>query len=75
MYYGDTNRSAPTPPTASPVDPSAGTSGPFDATDPVVLGANPLVGLNRRQVAAALGRLLQRVAVEPGVATATTLCD
>ena len=59
-----------TPPTdASPV----ATGGPFDATDPVVLGANPLVGLSRPQVAAALGRLLQRVAVEPGVAAATTL--
>ena len=61
------------PTTTDPVAPPAGTAGPFDATDPVVLGANPLVGLNRRQVAAALGRLLQRVAVEPGVATATTL--
>ena len=47
--------------------------GSFDATDPVVLGANPLVGLNGRQVAAALGRLLQRVAVEPGVVAAATL--
>ncbi len=46
---------------------------PFDATDPVVLGANPLVGLSRQQVAAALGRLLQRVAVEPSVVAATTL--
>lgn len=45
----------------------------LDPNDPVVLGANPLVGLNRRQVAAALGRFLQRVAVEPGVATAKTL--
>ena len=45
----------------------------FDATDPIVLGANPLVGLNRRQVAAALGRLLQRAAVEPGVVAANTL--
>jgi polyhydroxyalkanoate synthase subunit PhaC len=61
------------PPTTSPADSPAGTPGRFDATDPVVLGANPLVGLNRRQVAAALGRLLQRVAVEPGVVTATTL--
>ena len=40
---------------------------------PPVLGANPFVGLNRRQVAAALGRLLQRVVVEPGVATAAWL--
>jgi polyhydroxyalkanoate synthase len=61
------------PPTTHPAAPPADTTGPFDATDPVVLGANPLVGLNRRQVAAALGRLLQRVAIEPGVATATTL--
>ena len=53
--------------------PPVGIAEPFDATDPVVLGANPLVGLSRRQVAAALGRLLQRVAVEPSVALATTL--
>jgi polyhydroxyalkanoate synthase len=32
-----------------------------------VLGANPFVGLTRRQVGAALGRLLGRVAFEPGV--------
>lgn len=49
------------------------TSTTLDPNDPIVLGANPLVGLNRRQVAAALGRFLQRVAVEPGVATAKTL--
>ena len=62
------------PTTTPPTDGSPVTvAGPFDATDPVVLGANPLVGLSRRQVAAALGRLLQRVAVEPGVVTATTL--
>ena len=61
------------PTTTSPADSPTGASGRFDATDPVVLGANPLVGLNRRQVAAALGRLLQRVAVEPGLVTATTL--
>ena len=60
-------------PPRSPADSPTSASGPFDATDPVVLGANPLVGLNRRQVAAALGRLLQRVAVEPGVVAATTL--
>jgi polyhydroxyalkanoate synthase len=59
-----------TPPTNGSPD---ATAVPFDATDPVVLGANPLVGPNGRQVAAALGRLLQRVAVEPGVVTATTL--
>jgi polyhydroxyalkanoate synthase len=45
----------------------------FDAADPIVLGANPLVGLNRRQVAAALGRLTQRAMVEPGVVTANML--
>jgi polyhydroxyalkanoate synthase len=39
----------------------------FDRDDPPVLGANPFVGLTRRQVGAALGRLLGRVAVEPGV--------
>lgn len=50
-----------------------GSSTTLDPNDPIVLGANPLVGLNRRQVAAALGRFLQRVAVEPGVATAKTL--
>jgi len=32
-----------------------------------VLGANPFVGLTHRQVGAALGRLLGRVAFEPGV--------
>jgi poly[(R)-3-hydroxyalkanoate] polymerase subunit PhaC len=50
-------------------------SGPstFDSTDPLVLGANPLVGLSRPQIAAALGRLLQRVVVEPGVVTAGSL--
>ena len=44
-----------------------------DANDPPVLGANPLVGLSRPQIAAALGRLLQHVAVEPGVAVAGAL--
>jgi polyhydroxyalkanoate synthase len=44
----------------------------LDGTDPPVLGANPLVGLNRRQVAAALGRLMQRLAVEPGLAMAAS---
>jgi poly[(R)-3-hydroxyalkanoate] polymerase subunit PhaC len=39
--------------------------------DPPILGANPFVGLNRRQIGAALGRLLQRVVVEPGVAIAS----
>jgi polyhydroxyalkanoate synthase subunit PhaC len=40
---------------------------PFDREDPPVLGANPFVGLTRRQVGAAFGRLLSRVAIEPGV--------
>ncbi len=39
----------------------------FDLDDPPVLGANPFVGLTRRQVGAAVGRLFGRVAVEPGV--------
>jgi polyhydroxyalkanoate synthase len=39
----------------------------FDRDDPPVLGANPFVGLTRRQIGAALGRLLGRVAIEPGV--------
>ena len=43
----------------------------FDRDDPPILGANPFVGLTRGQVAAALARLGQRVAVEPGVAAAT----
>src|SRR5262245_24888389 len=42
----------------------------FDRDDPPVLGANAFVGLTRRQIAAALGRLLRRVAVEPRVAAA-----
>src|SRR6266498_2963102 len=43
---------------------------PFDRDDPPVLGANPFVGLTRGQIAAALGQLLQRVAVAPGIAAA-----
>ena len=45
----------------------------FDRDDPPILGANPFVGLTRGQVAAALARLGQRVAVEPGVAAATAI--
>jgi polyhydroxyalkanoate synthase len=45
----------------------------IDPADPPVLGANPFVGLTRRQVAAALGRFLQRMAVEPGVVLADSL--
>ncbi|MBV8162596.1 MAG: alpha/beta fold hydrolase [Acidimicrobiia bacterium] len=44
------------------------TSNVLDAHDPKVLGANPLGGLTRGQIAAALARLGQRAAVEPGVA-------
>jgi polyhydroxyalkanoate synthase len=43
----------------------------FDRDDPPVLGANPFIGLTRGQIAAALARVAQRVAVEPGVAAAT----
>src|SRR5689334_7832190 len=42
----------------------------IDPADPPVLGANPFVGLTRRQVAAATRRLLRRMAVEPGVVLA-----
>ena len=42
----------------------------IDSTELPVLGANPFVGLTRRQIAAALGRVLQRAAVEPGVVVA-----
>jgi polyhydroxyalkanoate synthase len=42
----------------------------FERDDPPVLGANPFVGLTREQVAASLGRVGQRVAVEPGLALA-----
>jgi polyhydroxyalkanoate synthase len=46
------------------------TTDTISADDPPILGANPFVGLTRRQIAAALTRVLQRVAVEPGVALA-----
>ena len=45
----------------------------LDADDPPVLGANPLVGLSRGQIGAALARLAQRLAVEPGVALSQAL--
>jgi polyhydroxyalkanoate synthase len=45
----------------------------IDPADPPVLGANPFVGLTRQQLAAAAGRLLQRMAVEPGVVLADGL--
>jgi polyhydroxyalkanoate synthase len=40
---------------------------------PPILGANPFVGLTRRQIAAALARFSQRVFVEPGVVAAHVL--
>ena len=40
---------------------------------PPILGANPFVGLTRRQVAAALGRFSQRALVEPGAVVASGL--
>ena len=40
---------------------------------PPILGANPFVGLSRRQIAAALARLSQRVLVEPGAVAAHLL--
>jgi polyhydroxyalkanoate synthase subunit PhaC len=49
------------------------TTAAFDRDDPPVLGANPFVGLTRGQVAAALARLAQRLAVEPGAAAATAI--
>jgi polyhydroxyalkanoate synthase subunit PhaC len=54
-------------PVADPPESSQAPTGGFDRDDPPVVGANPFVGLTRRQVGAALGRLLGRVAVEPGV--------
>ena len=40
----------------------------FDRDDPPVLGANPFVGLSRRQVVAALTRLTRQLATEPRLA-------
>ena len=48
------------------------TSASFDRDDPPILGANPFVGLTRGQVAAALARVAQRAAVEPGALLATS---
>src|SRR5918995_4362503 len=66
-----TARLVPRGPTVTTVaDPPESTQTPaggLDRDDPPVLGANPFVGLTRRQVGAALGRLLGRVSVEPGV--------
>ncbi len=50
---------------------TTGIADAFDRDDPPILGANPFVGLTREQVGAALARLGQRVAVEPGAAAAT----
>ena len=49
---------------------AASSTDAFDRDDPPVLGANPFVGLNRRQILAALGRLSRRLVVEPGVVAA-----
>ncbi|HZQ59673.1 MAG TPA: alpha/beta fold hydrolase [Acidimicrobiales bacterium] len=59
--------------TGPATDRAAGAAPAFDRDDPPVLGANPFVGLTSAQVAAAFARLGQRVAVEPGVAAATTV--
>ena len=45
----------------------------LDRDDPPILGANPLVGLTRTQVAAALARLARHVAVDPALVLATGL--
>jgi len=45
----------------------------FDRDDPPILGANPFVGLTRQQMVAAIARLGQRIAVEPGAAAATAV--
>jgi polyhydroxyalkanoate synthase subunit PhaC len=45
----------------------------FDRDDPPILGANPFVGLTREQVVAAIARLGQRIAVEPGAAAAAAV--
>jgi poly[(R)-3-hydroxyalkanoate] polymerase subunit PhaC len=49
------------------------TSNLLDATDPPVLGANPLVGLTGAQLAAALARLARHVAIDPALVLATAL--
>jgi len=45
----------------------------LDRDDPPILGANPLVGLTRTQVAAALARLARHAAVDPALVLATGL--
>jgi polyhydroxyalkanoate synthase len=49
------------------------TSNLLDRDDPPVLGANPLIGLTRTQVAAALARLARHVAVDPALMLASGL--
>ena len=58
--------------TAAQQAPPAGASSTAHHSDeiPPILGANPFVGLTRRQIAAALARLSQRALVEPGVVAA-----
>jgi polyhydroxyalkanoate synthase len=43
----------------------------FDRDDPPILGANPFIGINRRQIAAAWSRLGQRAVLEPAKVAAT----
>jgi polyhydroxyalkanoate synthase len=70
---GGARTNADQPATDAPADAVAsGAHAGFDPVDPPVLGANPFVGLTRQQVAAALGRLLQRMVVEPAVVIADT---
>jgi poly[(R)-3-hydroxyalkanoate] polymerase subunit PhaC len=45
----------------------------LDAHDPPVLGANPLVGLTRAQIAAAIARLARHLATDPALVLATGL--
>src|SRR5258705_4124094 len=64
---------SPTRPAKAKADPIGAPVAPAEpvvADEPPVLGANPFVGLTRQQIAAALGRLVQRLIVEPGVAVA-----
>ena len=49
------------------------TSNLLDADDPPVLGANPLVGLTRAQLTAALGRLARHAAADPALVLASAL--
>ena len=49
------------------------TSTLLDADDPPVLGANPLVGLTRAQIGAAIARLTRHLATDPALVLATAL--